>query len=223
MSILGRIQTIISANINALLDGAEDPEKLINQTLIEMQESLREAKVTVARAIRDKNLLEQKYNDTVKQVEYWEKKAMLAVEKGDDALAKEALTKKKEEANLVSELKNQLETMTKQVDAIKSSCEALESKMEEAKRKKEVLLARLKNSQASIKINENVSKFNSNSNSAFETFDRMEQKVNSSEAEADAIQEMAEPDRDLKKKFEKMETDDAVNDELAELKKKMGK
>lgn len=223
MGILGRIQTIISSNINALLDGAEDPEKMINQTLIEMQESLREAKVTVARAIRDKNLLEQKYNDAVKQVEYWEKKAMVAVEKGDDALAKEALTKKKEEANNAADLKTQLETMTKQVDAIKSSCEALESKMEEARRKKEVLLARLKNSQASIKINENVSKFNSTSTSAFETFDRMEQKVNSSEAEAEAVQELAEPDRDLKKKFEKLENDDAVNDELAELKKKMGK
>jgi len=206
-----------------MLDGAEDPEKMINQTLLEMQESLRETKVAVARAIRDQKLFEDKYEENKKQVEYWEKKAMVAVEKGDDNLAKEALKKKKEHADLDAEIKGQLDTMTKNVDALKSSCAALESKMEEAKRKKEMLLARLKNSQASIKINENMNKFKTTSTSAFETFDRMEKQVNNAEAEAEAVQELSDPDVSLKQKFEKLEEDSQVNDELAELKKKLGK
>ncbi len=223
MSVFARIQSIISSNLNAMLDGAEDPERMINQTLLEMQESLRETKVAVARAIRDQKLFEDKYEENQKQVEYWEKKAIMAVDKGEDSLAKEALKKKKEHFDLDADLKNQLDTMTKNVDALKSSCSALESKMEEAKRKKEILLARLKNSQASIKINENMNKFKNNSTSAFETFDRMEKQVNNSEAEAEAVQELATPDLCLKQKFEKLEEDSQVNDELAELKKKLGK
>jgi len=222
-SIFSRIQTIISSNINALLDGAEDPEKMINQTLLEMQEGLRETKVAVARAIRDKKMLEDKYDETVKQTDYWEEKAIIAVEKGDDSLAKEALKRKKEQGDAASDLKTQLETMTKNVDALKSSCAALESKMEEAKRKKEILLARLKNAETSKKINENVGKFNDNSTSAFETFDRMEKQVNYAEAEAEAVQELSDPDIDVKKKFEELETNDKVDSELEALKKRLGK
>ncbi|HOD41143.1 MAG TPA: PspA/IM30 family protein [Candidatus Wallbacteria bacterium] len=223
MSIFSRIQTIISSNINALLDGAEDPEKMINQTLVEMQESLRETKVAVARAIRDKKMLEDKYEETAKQVDYWEEKAVIAVEKGDDALAKEALKRKNDQSEAAADLKNQLETMTKNVDALKSSCAALESKMEEAKRKKEVLLARLKNAETSKKINENVGKFNATSTSAFETFDRMEKQVNYAEAEAEAVQELSDPDTDIKKKFEQLESNDKVDNELEALKKRLGK
>jgi len=223
MGIFSRIQTILSSNINSLLDGAEDPEKMINQTLVEMQESLRETKVAVARAIRDKKMLEDKYEQTVKQSDYWEEKAILAVEKNDDTLAKEALKRKKEDADAAADLKNQLETMTKNVDALKSSCAALESKMEEARRKKEILLARLKNAESSKKINENVGKFNSSSTSAFETFERMEKKVNYAEAEAEAIQELADPNLDLKNKFEDLETKDQIDNELEALKKKLGK
>ncbi len=223
MSIFSRIQTIISSNINALLDGAEDPEKMINQTLVEMQESLRETKVAVARAIRDKKMLEDKYEETAKQVDYWEEKAVIAVEKGDDALAKEALKRKNDQSEAAADLKNQLETMTKNVDALKSSCAALESKMEEAKRKKEVLLARLKNAETSKKINENVGKFKATSTSAFETFDRMEKQVNYAEAEAEAVQELSDPDTDIKKKFEQLESNDKVDNELEALKKRLGK
>jgi phage shock protein A len=222
-NIFSRMQTIISSNINALLDGAEDPEKMINQTLLEMQEGLRETKIAVARAIRDKKMLEDKYDETVKQTDYWEEKAIIAVEKGDDNLAKEALKRKKEQGDAASDLKTQLETMTKNVDALKSSCAALESKMEEAKRKKEILLARLKNAETSKKINENVGKFNANSTSAFETFDRMEKQVNYAEAEAEAVQELSDPDIDVKKKFEELETNDKVDSELEALKKRLGK
>ncbi|OGM05913.1 MAG: hypothetical protein A2008_04560 [Candidatus Wallbacteria bacterium GWC2_49_35] len=222
-NIFSRMQTIISSNINALLDGAEDPEKMINQTLIDMQEGLRETKVAVARAIRDKKMLEDKYDETVKQTDYWEEKAIIAVEKGNDSLAKEALKRKKEQGDAAADLKSQLETMTKNVDALKSSCAALESKMEEAKRKKELLLARLKNAETSKKINENVGKFNANSTSAFETFDRLEKHVNYTEAEAEAIQELSDPHLDIKQKFEELETNDKVDDELEALKKRLGK
>ena len=223
MSIFSRMQSILSSNINSLLDGAEDPEKMINQTLVEMQESLRETKVAVARAIRDKKMLEDKCEETTKQADYWEEKAIIAIEKGDDSLAKEALKRKNEQIESSRDLKNQLETMTKNVDALKSSCGALESKMEEARRKKEILLARLKNAEASKKINENVGKFNASSTSAFETFDRMEKKVNYAEAEAEAVQELSDPDIDIKKKFDELESNDKVDNELEALKKRLGK
>ncbi|MEZ7890252.1 MAG: PspA/IM30 family protein [Candidatus Wallbacteria bacterium] len=223
MGIFSRIQSIISAKINGVLDMAEDPEQMIDQTLNEMQDCLREAKVAVSRAVRDKNLLEQKCADTDKQVEYWQDKAKLAVEKNDDALAKEALKRKKEYADISTDLKLQLDTMVKNVEALKNSVAALESKMEEARRKKEVLLARKKNAEASIKINENVSQYSSVNTTAFDTFDRMEKKVNEKEAEAQAVQELANPDIDLKTKFKNLEENDEVDKDLAELKKQMGK
>jgi phage shock protein A len=222
MGIFSRIANIIKANINDLLDRAEDPEKVIKQALVEMKQSLREAKVQVAAAIRDKKKLEQKYQENVEQAEKWERRAMVAIEKGEEDLAKEALRRKKSYESLAENFKDQLEEQTMMVEKLKKSLSGLEAKIEEAERKKDILLARKKRAEAKKKINETISSVSDKS--AFSTFDRMEEKISNLEARADAESELTdwEEDESLEDRFESLEKDD-VEDELEALKRKLGK
>jgi phage shock protein A len=222
MGILSRIATIIKANINDLLDRAEDPEKVIKEALIEMNESLKEAKVQVAKAIRDKKKLEQQYQENMELVEKWEKRAMIALEKGEEELAREALKKKKMYETLATNFKEQLEEQEKIVEKLKTSLAGLEAKIEEAKRKKDILLARKKRAEAKKKISETMSSVSDRS--VFSTFERMEEKISDLEARADAESELAswEEESTLEDKFESLEKDD-VDEELEALKRKLGK
>lgn len=221
MQIFKKLGTIIKSNFNDLLDRAEDPEKMIVQALREMTESLREAKVQVSRAIRDKKILEQKYQEHKEQRELWEKRAVLALEDNNESLAREALTRKKSCESLEKSLQKQYEDQMKFVEKLKVDLDALEAKIEDAKRKKDVLLARQKRAVAQHKIQSSLAGLSKDS--IFETFDRMEDKIESMEAQASATEEIAELEGDtLDSQFEKLESND-VEDELAMLKAKLGK
>ncbi len=222
MGVFTRISNIIKSNINDLLDRAEDPEKVIKQAIVEMNESLREAKVEVARSIRDKKKLEQKYTENLEQSNTWEKRALIALEKGEESLAREALKRKKNFESLAKSFKDQLDDQTNIVEKLKRSLEALDAKIEEAKRKKDLLIARKKRAVAKKKINETMSSVADNS--VFNTFDRMEDKINELEAQADASVEMSEWEdgQSLDDRFDALETTD-VDDELQALKAKLKK
>lgn len=221
MGIFSRISQIIESNINSLLDRSEDPEKLLDQAMREMTEGQREAKVAVARAIRDKKLLEKKHEDAVAQVGHWQDKAAIALQKGNESLAREALKRKKDSEKIASEFAEQLETQDKNCEMLKSSLTALDRKIEDARRKKDLLKARAQGAKAQKQIAEHMTTLNENS--VFETFDRMEQKVNMMEAEADAAKELSSIEGDnLKAEFAALEYDDDVDDDLAQLKLQLG-
>jgi phage shock protein A len=187
-----------------------------------MQDSLREAKVAVARAIRDKKLIEKKYEDNVAQVGYWEDKAMIALQKGREDLARKSLANKKDYEKIADEFSEQLETQDKNVQMLKSSLSVLDRKITDAKRKKDLLVARQKRASAEKKMHDQLSSMG-NDNSVFETFDRMEDKVNMMEAEADAAKEISMTESEvLKDELMLLDMDNDVEDDLERMKLQLG-
>ncbi|MCZ6676621.1 MAG: PspA/IM30 family protein [Candidatus Poribacteria bacterium] len=221
MGVFSRISTIFKSNVNAALTKAEDPEKILNQVIIEMNEQLAEAKQRVASAIADEKRLQRQYQETVEQAKQWEGKATSAVQKERDDLAREALARRNEHQRLADEYKIQWEKQRQAVDQLKEHLRGLERKIEEASRKKNLLITRQKRAKAQKQIHETMAGMKDSS--AFEAFDRMEQKVGDIEAAADAAAEMADFEADtLEDEFAKLETKENVDDDLAALKATLG-
>jgi phage shock protein A len=221
MAILQRFWTVIKSNLNHMIGKAEDPEKMLNQMLLDMQEQLINAKKQVAVAIADeKRLLKQHEDERAKALE-WEQKAMLAINAGKDDLARQALERKAEHEKYANGFEQQWQGQKAAVDQLKTALSTLSSKIEDAKRKKNLLVARAKRAEAQKTITDTMSGMG-NTN-AIDTIERMEQKIDQMESEAQAATEMAneiESD-ELSKQFEKLNVV-AADDALLALKSKMG-
>ena len=223
MSIFSRLKTLVSSNVNDAISKAENPEKMLNQLIIDMQGQLLESKKSVALAIADEKKLERELSNQEAQSQEWEKKAMLAVRAGKDDLAKEALLRKQEYDNASAEYRKQWESQKASVEKLKDSLRELQNKIEEAQRKKNLLIARAKRAEAQQKIQNTISSVSGN-RSAFDAFDRMAQKVDQLEAQADAAMELEDLSNNasLERRFVELEKSDSSADLLLEdLKKKM--
>jgi phage shock protein A len=222
MGIFARLATLIKSNLNDLISRSEDPEKMLNQVVIDMGNQLIEAKKQVAMSIADEKRLAKQVEQEAANAAEWERRAMLAIKAGDDELAKEALARKKEHDGLVTAYKDQWTKQKQAVDQLKTALKLLNNKIEEAKRKKNVLVARKKRAEAQKAIQETLSGLNNAS--AFETFDRMSAKIDQLEAEAEATSELAEEASGdtLATRFGKLEATAGAEDELMALKRKMG-
>jgi len=222
MGIFARLATLIKSNLNDLISRSEDPVKMLEQAVLDMQNQLVEAKKQVAVTIADEKRLAKQAEQEAANAAEWERRAMLAIKSGDDALAKEALARKKEHDALASSLKSQWQKQKTSVDQIKTALRLLNDKIEEAKRKKAVLVARIKRAEAQKNINEVMHGLNNAS--AFDTFERMEKKVEEEEAKAEAATELSEEysGDTLASKFAKLEQTAGADDELLALKRKMG-
>lgn len=220
MGLFSRLGTLIRSNINELINKAEDPEKMLNQVLVDMKQQLVEAKKQVAVAIADEKRLKKQYEQESQKAADWEKKAMLAVRAGDDNLARAALARKTEHEEVAATLKQQWDAQKKSVEDLKGALRGLDSKIEEAKRKRNILVSRQKRAEAQRMINDTLSSINSTS--AFDTFERMSDRVTQIEAEAEATAEIggALPEASLESQFKALEAG-TVDDDLAALKKKM--
>ncbi|MEW5814312.1 MAG: PspA/IM30 family protein [Spirochaetota bacterium] len=223
MGLFDRFKRVIKSNLNDMISKAENPEKMLNQLIIDMNEQLFESKKSVASAIADEKKLERQMNQHLVQADDWEKKARLALKAGKEDLAKEALLRKQEYDNLAVQYKSQLEAQHESVEKLKTSLRQLQQKIEEASRKKNLLIARAKRAEAQKKIQETMGGMSDTS--AFETFDRMAAKVDRIEAEAEAMQELEDMSKgsSLEKQFEALESSGAQADLLLEeFKKKEG-
>jgi len=222
MGIFARLATLIKSNLNDLISRSEDPEKMLNQVVVDMQTQLIEAKKQVAVSIADEKRLARQAEQEASNAAEWERRAMLAIKAGDDALAKEALARKKEHDALATTYKDQWQKQKQAVDQLKTALRLLNNKIEEAKRKKNVLIARKKRAEAQKAIQETMSGISNAS--AFETFDRMATKIDQMEAEAEATTELAEQysGDTLANKFQQFEMEAGAEDELVALKRKMG-
>ncbi len=222
MGIFGRISTLLKANINDLVNKAEDPEKILNQLILDMKEQLIEAKKQVAVSIADEKRLKKQLDNELHMAREWEKKAMMAVRAGRDDLAKEALARKTEHDTLAAEYKAHWEAQKGAADKLRDSLRQLNAKIEEAKRRKNLLIARQKRAEAQKTIQETMSGLNDTS--AFDTFERMSSKIEQMEAEAEASAELADSftGDGLASKFDALEQDHGTDEALAALKAKMG-
>ena len=222
MGFFGRLATLIKSNLNDLISRAEDPEKMLNQIVIDMNAQLVEAKKQVAASIADEKRLAKQAEQEASNAAEWERRAMMAVRAGDDALAKEALARKKEHDSLTEQYKTQWQKQKQAVEQLKLALRALNAKIEEAKRKKNLLIARKKRAEAQKQIQETMHGLRNAS--AFEAFDQMESRINQMEAEAEAGAELAEEYSGdvLAHKFQQLEVTAGADSDLEALKRKMG-
>src|ERR1051326_1261271 len=224
MGIFSRLGTLIKSNINDLITKAEDPEKMLSQVLLEMQQQLVEAKKAVAVAIADEKKLQKQYTAESDKSKEWERKAMVAVRAGDDNLARQALARKQEHETIAGQFQTQWMAQKQAVEKLKDALRLLNNKIEEAKRKKNILIARKKRAEAQQQIANTMQGLGDTS--AFDTFDRMAERIQLMEAEAEAGAELAgELSGDtLESKFMQLEAGGGAgeDDALNELKAKMG-
>jgi phage shock protein A len=223
MGFFSRLKSLISSNVNHAIDKAEDPEKMLNQLIIEMNQQLIESKKSVALAIADEKKLERETQNQLAQAQDWERKAMMAVEAGKDDLAKEALLRKQEYDNHYREYLKQWQGQKESVDRLKEALRDLQNKIEEAQRKKNLLIARAKRAEAQQKIQSTITSMSGN-RTAFEAFDRMSDKIEQLEAHNEAVKEMdsLSDTGNLEKRFAELEQSDSSADKmLLELKAKM--
>ena len=195
---------------------------MLEQIVLDMNQQLIEAKTQVAASIAEEKKLQRQAELETSQATEWERKATLAVRAGNDELAKEALLRKKEHDSLGQQFQQQWLKQKQGVDQLKMALKALNSKIEEAKRKKVLLIARKKRAEAQKAIQETMSGLSSTS--AFESFDRMASKIEHMEAQAEASAEISEEMTGdvLANKFRELEATTGADEDLLELKRKMG-
>jgi phage shock protein A len=225
MGIFDRLSTLLRSNINDLISSAENPEKMLNQILVDMRSQLAKAKQQVAAAIADEKRLRDQCDAERRQSEEWEKRAMLAVQEGRDDLAKQALVRQGEHAQHAEQLEVTWQAHQAETEKLKASLRDLNDKIEEAKRKKNLLLARQRRAQAQKRIAETMSSLSEKS--AFEAFARMEERIEQNERQIKASAEIDEEfqgDRLAKdfKQLEKSAGTMSADMQLLALKQKMG-
>ena len=222
MGIFDRLSTLLKSNVNDMISRAENPEKVLNQLIVDMRGQLSKAKQEVAGAIADEKKLQAQVEKEAKQAEEWERKAMLAVEQGRDDLAKQALLRQNEHRQHAQALHETWVKQKAETENLKGSLRSLNDKIEEAKRKKNLLIARQKRAEAQDRIHKTMSAMSDKS--AFENFERMAAKIEETERKALASAEINEEltGDDLSRQFEALEYTGDADLQLEGLKRKMG-
>jgi phage shock protein A len=218
MGILDRVSTLIRANINDMIDRAEDPEKLVRQLIADMNSQLLQVKTQVAAAIADEKQLHQRYVENQAKADEWQRRAELAVEKEQDDLAREALQRRNAFQQNADGFKEQYEEQARQVEVLKQALRQLESKIQEATTKQDLLIARSRRAKTETKIRTTLAGMDQSS--ALGHFTRIEEKVQREEARAAALGELEQDT--LEDRFAALDTDSAVENQLAAMKAKKG-
>ncbi|KAK8972438.1 hypothetical protein V6N11_018626 [Hibiscus sabdariffa] len=216
MNLFDRFARVVKSYLNALLSSVEDPEKILDQAVIEMNDDLVKMRQATAQVLASQKRLENKYKAAEQASEDWYRKAQLALQKGEEDLAREALKRRKSYADNASSLKSQLDQQKSVVENLVSNTRLLESKIQEAKAKKDTLKARAQTARTATKVNEMVG--NVNTSSALSAFEKMEEKVMAMESQAEALGQLTTDD--LEGKFALLEST-SVDDDLANLKKEL--
>ncbi|MBC8161550.1 MAG: PspA/IM30 family protein [Roseiflexaceae bacterium] len=218
MSIFSRIRDLLSANINSMLDSAEDPEKMADEYLRQLTNELYSAKTNVASAMADANKLNIRETQFASEAENWGNKAEAALRSGDETLAKAALARKVQSAKLATEYKTQSDAQDSQVEQLHAALVQLETRIAETKAKRDLIVAKKNRAQTQEAI-QRTARGMSNAG-ALDKLDQLEEKVDDRLGKADAMAKL-EGDS-LEAKFKNLERDTEVDAELQELKKKLG-
>lgn len=219
MGILDRTSQILRANLNDMLSRAEDPEKMLNQILRDMEDALRRGQAQVAEQIAQEKMIQADLDDAKQKSDEWGKKAELAVSKGADDLAREALHRQSDYQSHVEIYQKQLDAQHEAVQKLKADLAALEAKYDDARRNKDMLIARAKRATAQQQIAQTAVKISSADYSS--DLAHMERRIQEEEARAAASEEMRSTSVD--EQFKKLGDNDDIEKKLADLKQKMGK
>ncbi len=220
MGIFGRISDIFKANVNDALDKMEDPEKMIKQMVIEMQEAIAKATSGLATAMAQEKKLERDYKQNLQAAENWEQKAMQALNAGNEELARKALAKKSDAEKQANQYKAMYEQASQTTEKLKNQVDQLKQKLNEARMKESTLIARSQAAKAQKKIAQQVG--NLDMGSSFAKFDKWEEKILKKESEAEAFTQLSEGSMDdVNDDFKQLEKDASIDDDLARLRAKL--
>lgn len=221
MAIFERLGDLIRSNVNDLIDKAEDPEKMVKQVIIDMEEQLRSATSGYATAMAGVNQVKKQMEQAQAQSKQWEEKAKMALSAGNEELAKQALGRKADADNMASTYQTNYESMSARLMDMKAQIDVLKQKLTEARSRQSMLIARSKMADANESMAKSLGGIDSKS--AFAKMDKMEAKIADKEARAEAFADVSGIDTSGEADpFATMEQDMAVNDDLERLKKEMG-
>ncbi len=219
MAIFERISDLVRSNINDLIDKAENPEKMVKQIIIDMEDQLRKSIQSLGTAMGSLNQVKRQLATAQEQSSMWQSKAKACLEQGNEELAKQALDNKVKQDQIADKYQEMATTMETQVNEIKSQVDMLKSKLEEARSKQAMLVARSQMADAQSQMAKTLG--NIDSKSAFAKMEKMEQKIEQKEAQADALSDVSGVQESENDPFAKMDHDNAVNNELEKLKKEI--
>ncbi|MGO9269178.1 MAG: PspA/IM30 family protein [Terriglobia bacterium] len=218
MALLERVSTLVRANLNDLIDKAEEPEKMLKQLILDMENQLLQVKTQVAVAMADQHLLVKKQQENETKGADWMRKAELAVDKKQDDLARAALERHQSYKQMVVSFNEQVANQRVEVENLKAALGKLEQKLAEAKSKCDLLIAQHRRSRAVSKASD--AQLAAGDRSKITAFDRMQHKVMLGEAVSQAKSEMVKDDLD--ERLAKLERDDQIELMLTELKSRRG-
>ncbi|MBA2173336.1 PspA/IM30 family protein [Halobacillus locisalis] len=216
-----RVKTVVGSELNTMLDKAEDPVKMLDQFMRDMESDIREAEAAVAKQIANEKMLKRKYDDSQALVDKRMKQAEKAIEAGNEDLARRALEDKKNQQDQADQFKASLERAQEDSNNLRSKLDDMKKEYQEMKLKKDSLKARAESAKTRTKMNRTMSSIGGDESR--QGFERMEEKVLRYEAEAETSEDMSSESRSLDDEFDAMDDKDSVDNELAELKKKMNK
>ncbi|CEI84499.1 phage shock protein A [Oceanobacillus oncorhynchi subsp. incaldanensis] len=216
-----RMKTIVSSELNAMIDKAEDPVKMLDQYLRDMGKDIEEVEAAVAKQMANEKMLKRKANDAKAMVEKRQEQAEKAVEADNEELARKALEDKRHQEKSYESLQASWERADEDVRILKEKLSEMKKEYQEMKLKKDSLKARAESAKTRTKMNRTMSSIGSDQSR--QGFERMEEKVLQYEAEAETSEDLNESARTLDDEFKELENNNGVDDELAALKKKFNK
>lgn len=217
MGVFSRLSDIVNSNLNAMLDRAEDPEKIVRLIIQEMEDTLVEVRANAARALADRKEVVRKKEEFASRAREWEAKAELAIAKGRDDLARGAIAAKRKVEEMIELLDKELKVIDQTVDKTNDDLAKLQSKLKEARAKQRSLEIRRNGASDSVRVSRQV--HDGRIDEALARFDRYERRIDELEAEAESM--AMGRGRSLEDEFAELEAEDAVNAELADLKRKV--
>jgi len=221
MNLGERFVRLVKSNANQLISNLEDPEKVLEQAVTDMQKDLTKVRQAYAEVSASTKRMTEQSRLAQAEAEKWYQRAQLAIEKGEDDLAREALTRRQQQTEMADSLKEQIEAQEGSISSLYESMKDLEAKMAEAKAKKDQIIARARTAKAATKVNDMLSGVGDSSSVA--AFERMKDKVEQMEAEADVSKQLAIGSggggSSIESQFKALEGGSNVDDELASMKK----
>ena len=217
MGMFSRFTDIVNANLNSMLDKAEDPEKMVKLIIQEMEETLVEVRSTAAKHIAEKKTLVRQTSSIQSRVNHWQEKAELALSKGREDLARSALVEKNKNQAQLQGMQDELNQSEEFLTAVQDDAQRLQDKLAEAKRRQEAYVLRQQSAQVRLKVREKAQVYNIEE--AINKFERYQQKIDEVEAQVEAYDMTS--NQDLSSQISALETDDTLEQELAELKKQV--
>ncbi|MCS3454099.1 phage shock protein PspA [Aeromonas rivuli] len=216
MSIFSRLADIINSNLTALLDKAEDPQKMVRLIIQEMEDELVKERSNLARFLADQKEIGRQVARHQERVDEWQSKAELALSKGREDLARAALIEKKKQAELGDNLARERQAVDAGIDKLGDEIRQLEAKLEDARARQKAMVIRTEAASSRLNVQSQVAR--GGSQGVVDKFERMERRIDEMEARAD----LGQSDKTLASQFAELEVDDQISRELDALRQKMG-